>query len=150
MDGALQIRIEQVRASDLDDIMRIERQSFGVDAFPRGEFVWLKRLGRETFLVARKESKVIGYIAAFMTEGNGYVASMAVAPRYRQQGLGGALMSAVKERFSAKGAKALTLHVREANAPAVRLYERQGFAAEARLPGYYEDGAPALFMRLWI
>jgi [ribosomal protein S18]-alanine N-acetyltransferase len=141
-------RIAVVKASDLNDIMRIEHQSFGIDAYPREEFVWLRRLGRETFLVARQDSKVVGYIAAFMIERNGYIASTAVAPRYRQQGIGSALIAAVRERFSMKGAEALTLHVREANERAVRLYEQQGFVVETTVPSYYEDGAPALYMKL--
>jgi [ribosomal protein S18]-alanine N-acetyltransferase len=150
MDGTPHFRIERAKGSDLGGIMQIERHSFGVDAYPREEFVWLRHRGSDTFLVARQGTRVIGYIAAFMAGSNGYIASMAVDPRSRRHGIGRALITAVKERLLARGAAALALHVRQANEPAVRLYEQQGFAIEATVPEYYEDGASALYMKLRI
>ncbi|MGB5098427.1 MAG: hypothetical protein WBN82_11005, partial [Porticoccaceae bacterium] len=47
-----------------------------------------------------------------------------------------------------RGCTALTLEVRADNGAALELYRKLGFVEAGHLPGYYEDGAEALRMRL--
>jgi len=56
----------------------------------------------------------------------------------------GPLREAAEQAARARGASALRLEVREDNAPARGLYERQGYRPLARIADYYEDGATAL------
>jgi ribosomal protein S18 acetylase RimI-like enzyme len=42
----------------------------------------------------------------------------------------------------------MNLMVRRSNAVALQFYERRGFTAVRRAPGYYENGEEGLVMRL--
>ena len=62
-----------------------------------------------------------------------------VAPHARRRGIGVALMETVLAWARDLGAKEIWLEVRKSNVPAVRLYERCGFAITGSRPGYYVD-----------
>jgi ribosomal protein S18 acetylase RimI-like enzyme len=70
--------------------------------------------------------------------------SLAVHHRYRQRGIGGELISRalaqVREKLPL--VKRVRLQVRESS-PAIRLYQKQGFARTDLLTGYYDDGENA-------
>ncbi len=139
-------RIVRFRPTDIDEILRIERLSFAGDAYTRRMFAYLVRLGPDTFFVAWTEQGILGYLAGFMDDDEGYIASIAVDPAVRRRGVARVLIETATHRFTAKGAVAIGLHVRPSNAAAVALYEGLGFALVARLPGYYKD-EDGLFMR---
>ncbi len=63
----------------------------------------------------------------------GEVESLAVAPSARGAGVGSALMAACRDELSSHGIVYWTVAVVEANAGAVRLYEREGFRPYYRL-----------------
>lgn len=63
-----------------------------------------------------------------------YVASIAVLPEHRRQGLGGALLDLANERACEFGFKDLSLHVFEQNGSAVELYQRHGYRIVDRYP----------------
>jgi ribosomal-protein-alanine N-acetyltransferase len=74
-----------------------------------------------------------------------------VAPHARRRGIGVALMETVLAWARDLGAKEIWLEVRKSNVPAVRLYERCGFAITGSRPGYYVDPVEdALLMRCQI
>lgn len=56
-----------------------------------------------------------------------WVAGMGVAPEWRGQGQGAALLARLLDRARELGAQRVTLEVLEDNTPASRLYERMGF-----------------------
>ncbi|HET7862978.1 MAG TPA: GNAT family N-acetyltransferase [Burkholderiaceae bacterium] len=70
---------------------------------------------------------------------------MGVLPAYRGQGVGRQLLHACLAKAWSKGLTRIELEVRADNAPAIRLYERLGFAREAlkkhamRVDGVYHD-----------
>jgi ribosomal-protein-alanine N-acetyltransferase len=73
--------------------------------------------------------------------------SIAVAPRARGKGAASSLLKSTVRRLKLHGAGRITLMVRISNAAALQLYQRYGFAAVRRAPGYYEDGEEGLVMR---
>ena len=102
----------------------------------RREYVrWLED-GTGTLLVARGPDGLDGY-AFLRTVGSGptfdfgevrgEVESLAVAPGARGRGVGTVLVEASREHFRCAGCRYWTVSVMEANASAVRLYERAGF-----------------------
>ena len=62
-------------------------------------------------------------------------------PRYRQEGVATALLSATFRKLRKHGAEAVSLMVRRENEPAIRLYRKLGFVRTATVPDYYENGA---------
>ena len=63
--------------------------------------------------------------------------NVAVAPAYRRQGRGEALMLAMMKALRELGREALFLEVRESNSPALGLYARLGFEQVGKRPRYY-------------
>lgn len=66
------------------------------------------------------------------------VHDVAVVPRLRGQGVGQAMFECVEQEARRRGACKITLEVLAGNAPARRLYEKQGFAPYALDPAWGE------------
>lgn len=102
---------------------------------------------RTAFVVTRNGTEVLGFAAVSLlsapgsppTESLCEIDSIAVHPDARRQGAGAALLQAVLDWATARGAHQLTLEVRSSNAPALRLYERFGFRQQGVRPRYYVD-----------
>ena len=64
------------------------------------------------------------------------VHDVAVLPGYRGRGVAQAMLARVEEEARRRGACKLTLEVLEGNQPAMRLYQREGFAPYALDPAW--------------
>ncbi len=90
----------------------------------------------ENFLVAEEDS-LLGYIDAAIVLDEGYIGNLAVRERERGRGIGRALLRSLMERNRGK-LVFLTLEVRASNAPAIALYESEGFQQVGLRRGMYE------------
>ena len=131
---------------DLKAILNLEQDVFPEDTYGIAEFLSLFLRGKDTFLVARAGKKVVGYVIGYVEVETGYIASIAVDPETRGQGLGRLLMQTVMPKLYANGARTIGLHVREDNEAAIGLYESLGFSTRHTVPDYYEGGESALYM----
>ena len=68
-----------------------------------------------------------------------HINNLAVLPERRRSGVAMALLERVLGDGAARGALRATLEVRRSNTPALRLYERFGFAVTAVRRGYYTN-----------
>lgn len=85
---------------------------------------------------------------SYTTERLGHVTSLAVLEPYRRQGLARELMEQLHAHMQeCYGADAVGLHVRRSNLAAERLYGNFGYEAAQIIPGYYQDGEDAYFMK---
>ncbi len=73
--------------------------------------------------------------------GEAELLTLAVAPEARRRGVGGALLDRCLAEAAAAGADRLHLEVGAANAGALALYARAGFAETGRRRGYYAGPA---------
>jgi ribosomal protein S18 acetylase RimI-like enzyme len=73
-----------------------------------------------------------------------YIQTIEVAPEARGRGVGRKLLDHIEDSARHAGACLIWLHVREANASAIRLYEAHGYRYEGREENYYPLGRPAL------
>ena len=122
------------------------------DAWPEAAFAALMaREGVFALLALRAADDVLrGFILIQLAADEAEVLTFCVSKETRQTGLGGALLTAACDLARAGGARAMFLEVGEANAAAIKLYEREGFAVVGRRPAYYrrDHGAgDALVMR---
>ena len=83
---------------------------------------------------------LIGFAAA---RRDGYLLFLAVAPEYRDEGYGERLVACVAEDNDT-----VTCHARTTNESALAFYQHLGFSIVRRIENYYEDGAPAFYLRL--
>jgi len=84
--------------------------------------------------------QLVGFAA---TRGDGYVLFLVVAPEYRGEGFGEALIARVAEDHGR-----ITCHARTTNEEALSFYRYLGFETVRRIDNYYEDGGDAYYLRL--
>ncbi len=147
---ATPLSVRLFRASDIEDVLDIERASFGRDAYDRNLFAEYARAPRCLFLIGIGTQGAIGYSIACVSRqrsGLASLVSIAVHPEARRMGAASLLLKSTIRRLKLRGVERLTLMVRQSNAPARRFYERHGFAALRRSPGYYEGREDGLLMR---
>ncbi|GHF67480.1 hypothetical protein GCM10010218_56200 [Streptomyces mashuensis] len=102
--------------------------------------------------VAVADGTVCGFVAAGVEEWNRrlVVHEIAVAPGHRGQGIGGALLRRALAHGRRHGARTAWLEVTNVNVPAIRAYQRLGFALcgldTTHYRGTPSEGETALFM----
>jgi ribosomal-protein-alanine N-acetyltransferase len=147
-----QYTIRRFTPADMDRVLEIERASFGKDAYDRKLFAEYQRKCGDLFLLAEGSQTVDGYSIACILERRGDLVasleSIAVHPRARGKGAASLLLKSTIRRLKLQGVGRITLMVRRSNAAALQFYQRRGFTAVRRAPGYYENGEEGLVMRL--
>ena len=130
----------------LPRVLRIERASFGREAWPRSLFLEYYRECREGFLVAKLGGRIAGYILICMARRGAEIDSIAVHPDYRRCGVADALMDHSLRALAAAGVRRVELMVRPDNTAGLRLYRSWGFRRARLVRGYYEDGEDGVLM----
>ena len=149
------IRIEPMRAADLEAVLHIERASFHTP-WSRQAFLhelernqvaglWVARAGRSGG--ADGTGTVVGYLCLWAVADEVHVTNLAVDPAWRGEGIGRLLLGTLLVHHRAGGAHRAFLEVRPGNVGARRLYKGLGFREVGRRRGYYVDtGEDALLL----
>ena len=90
------------------------------------------------WLVAAEGETVLGYVGSQTCFEDADILNVAVSPGARRRGIAETLMTELERRLVACGAERITLEVRASNLPAIRLYEKLGYAQAGLRKGYYE------------
>ncbi len=104
------------------------------------------RLAR--YQVAEYQEEIVAYAGMWVFLGEAHITNVAVAPDYRRQGLGRAVMLHMMRTALHNKASAMTLEVRESNIAAQTLYFGLGFQKAGARKGYYSDTGEAAWI-LW-
>jgi ribosomal-protein-alanine N-acetyltransferase len=98
--------------------------------------------------IAEEDGRLTGFaIVEWAERKNGvtaYIQTIEVAPEARSRGVGRELLGRIEGSARFAGARVIWLHVEEANAAAIRLYEADGYLCEGREENYYSLGRAAL------
>lgn len=127
----------------------LEAELFGGTAWSAETF-WseLARPQTRWYVAALDGDRLLGYAGLMVTDRQGDVQTVAVAPSARGRGLGGALLSALLTEAGRRGAGSVMLEVEASNAAAIGLYTRFGFERISVRRGYYApEGGDAWVMR---
>ncbi len=89
------------------------------------------------FTLAEEEGRVIGYAGLQTVLDEGYITNIAVSRDFRGRGVGSALVERLKEKAREKGLAFISLEVRQSNAAAIALYEKQGFKTVGKRKNFY-------------
>ena len=136
------IAIDRMYPKDLDEIVRLEKESFS-DPWPKKGFEVQLADGISIMLTARLEApasasgEIIGYICAYQIFEELQLASVAIKETFRRQGIARRLIAEMIRLGRQGGAREIWLDVRESNAAARRLYEALGFSEVYRRKNYY-------------
>ncbi len=91
------------------------------------------------YVLCAEGERLLGYAGARMVLEECQVVNVAVRPDCRLQGVAGRMMKALLDCARREGREYATLEVRQSNEPAIRLYQKLGFAPQGIRPGYYEN-----------
>ena len=108
-------------------------------------------LGQDRFLAvgAFGRSGLCAYLTAYSVAGELEIVNVAVAPAFRGQGLGRALLRFFLAQARARGAVRAVLEVRSSNAPARALYAGGGFVQVGVRKRYYADSGEDALVLEW-
>lgn len=147
--GAPGIRIRDMRAADLPQVLDIESASFATPWSSRTFLNLLRRPNAALFVAEDSARRVLGYAVVWFAGPEGELGDVAVRSERRRTGIGTALVDRVLAEAAERGAGEVYLEVRESNEGARKLYERLGFEIVGRRPSYYTDPVEdALLMRV--
>ncbi len=121
----------------LDDLCRIEEASF---SHPWSREEYRRELTENPvarYLGCFCQGELAGFLGLWLVLDEGQIANVAVAPAWRGQGLGRALMEQAIVLCLALGGRILRLEVREHNQTARGLYQSLGFREVGRRRDYY-------------
>jgi len=125
-------------AEDLDQIVEIEKASM---PSPWAKELFEEELKRKAahYFVGEKDGQVVSYMGYWEAPEEAHIINLAVAPAFRQKGIGFEMMEYCLRFAYNKGARLATLEVRESNTAAQKLYEKMQFRVVAIRKQYYSD-----------
>lgn len=143
-----EISFRKVSHEDLPEILLIEIESFGSEAFSKQQFIRLIKNQNSFFLAAVYKNKIPGYIILLKRGGsrNLRIYSIAVAKKYRNQHIGTQLLNLAEKIATQENKSAITLEVSTNNHGAIAFYNKHGYTVSGSIPDYYSDGSDAIKM----
>jgi ribosomal-protein-alanine N-acetyltransferase len=138
----LEITVRPMRWWDVEAVQALDADLFGPTAWTPAAF-WSELAAGPTrwYVVAEDDGGALAGYAGLLVPGpEADVQTIAVAPSAQGRGVGTRLLRALTERAARSGARSLLLEVRADNAPAVALYQREGFERISVRRRYYQPG----------
>lgn len=132
------VTISPMRAGDVEDVARVERQCFTTH-WPVSAFLNELSNRAACYLVARAGDVVVGYAGMWLVMDEAHITTLGVLPEWRRRGIGERLLAELLLEARGRGAVRATLEVRVSNHAAQRLYDKYGFKTVAIRKGYYTD-----------
>lgn len=99
----------------------------------------LSQFGAGVLIVENDDDELMGYVIYQIVFEVAEILRIATDTDFQKQGVGKGLLDEFDKLCGEKGAERILLEVRADNAPAIRLYERQGFYQIDVRKGYYKD-----------
>lgn len=133
-----ELTITPMEPEHLAQIAALETACFS-DPWPESILAHELQNPLSLWLCAMDADTVAGYIGSQTVLGESDMMNLAVRPDYRRRGAGRALVLALCEALKKQMlASALTLEVRDSNAPAIALYAALGFEQIGLRKNYYQ------------
>lgn len=136
----LEIIIERLTLSDLDELMEIESSAYGKHHWSRDSYVAELNNKLAVYYAAKNtDGELVAYIGIWNIVDESHITTIAVAEKYRRKHIAEALIAKMLEDCYNNFIKYITLEVRAGNESAIKLYEKFGFKSLGTRKGYYQD-----------
>ncbi len=132
-----QMVIRQMKMEDMEQVYAIESSSFS-RPWSKESFLSSLQNPQNLYLVAELDGIILGYCGLWGIVGEGEITNVAVNRKYRNQGVGEALLTELIRQARNMDITAFTLEVRQSNLSAIHLYHKLGFVETAVRKNYYE------------
>jgi ribosomal-protein-alanine N-acetyltransferase len=142
------VRLTRLRWWQIDELLPIEKDLFGVEQWSAGMF-WNELAAGHPYVAAVQDGEVIGYAGLVVAPPDeAWVNNMAVRRDHQRHGIGRALLEELLAIARRSGARHTLLEVAADNLPAQALYDSYGFEVIGLRKNYYQaSGTDALVMR---
>jgi [ribosomal protein S18]-alanine N-acetyltransferase len=134
--GLREASFEAMRADDLAQVMRIERDAY-LWPWSEGNVQDSIAGGHCCQLLRAQSGEVLGYFIAMPGVQELHLLNITVAPAHQQQGWARVMLDALCDCARSQQAQWVWLEVRVSNARAIAIYERYGFRCVGQRKAYY-------------
>lgn len=116
---------------DMDEVLRIEAESFGVNRWSEDDFLaCLRQRNCIGVTIVRNYSEILGFMIYELHKHKLTILNMAVQPESRRQGFGRMAIDRLKGKLSQQRRTAVMAHVTEDNLNAHLFFSACGFRCE--------------------
>jgi ribosomal-protein-alanine N-acetyltransferase len=146
----MKVSIRKMTVEDVPVAAQLDRMSFSLP-WPEHAFYYEVKdnSAARCFVAETEDRKVVGMIVSWVILDELHIATIAVHPDYRRQGIGELILTKALRDGREAGTRHALLEVRAGNEAAQNLYRKFGFKAAGRRPKYYKDnGEDAILMNL--
>lgn len=145
----MNLTIRKMTVDDVPAVVDLDQKSFSLP-WPERSFKFeLKENPASRCWVAELDGKVVGMIVVWLIVEEAHVATLAIHPDCRRQGIGERLLACALRRLIQEGARNSFLEVRESNFAAQEMYRKFGYEVTGRRRHYYRDNdEDAILMNL--
>jgi [ribosomal protein S18]-alanine N-acetyltransferase len=129
-----------IRSAELSDVpaaLNIAQQAPAASQWTAEQYRSV--IAQGVMLVAERENKICGFIAAQTRAGDWEIENVVVAKENLRQGVASQLLSEIMRRARVAKISEVILEVRESNRAARSLYEKMGFRRQGIRPAYYRN-----------
>lgn len=137
------IKIDKLIKEDIAQVVLLEEQFLGETL---GSEMLENELDNEfmCFLSAKESKKVLGYIGAYVINGELEILNFVVDENFQRIGIGTLLFNELLNRYP--DTKSVVLEVREQNEKGINFYKKNNFNVISKRKHYYKNGDDALVM----
>lgn len=131
--------LRAMTSGDLPVVMRLEHELFGAQAWSEQMIADELADGvTRWYIVAEREGAVAGYAGLAVFGDEAHVMTIGTDPLLQGRGVGRTLLRALLAEAERRGVRQVILEVRVDNAPAIAMYESEGFVAVGVRKRYYQ------------
>ena len=134
----MKIEISKLTHDDLEGIYEVEKDAFPIP-WPISSFEEELKNILATYLVAKIENKVVGYIGMWFVMDECHITNIAVHSEYRKNGIATKLINEMIKLCKEHATTYIMLEVRASNIPAQKLYSKFDFIEEVIRKEYYKN-----------
>jgi ribosomal-protein-alanine N-acetyltransferase len=142
--------IRRMTVEDVPVVAQLDRMSFSL-SWPEHTFYYEVKdnTAARCFVAETEDKQIVGMVVSWVILDELHIATLAVHPDYRRQGIGRRILTEALQDGVQAGTRYALLEVRAGNEAAQNLYREFGFKTVGLRSKYYKDnGEDAVLMNL--
>ena len=137
--SGVQKQIRRMTLADVPQVAEIDRLSFSLPWPERSFRFEVTENPVSRGWVVEVEGRIVAMLVLWLIVDEAHIATIAVHPDFRRQGIGEEILLDALAAAQEKGARRAFLEVRIGNTIAQAMYKKYGFAVDGVRPKYYKD-----------